>query len=331
MQALSDHRNQTEQYFEETGATLDPVSEVQRGGLQSGEWQSFPFSLNAGEQAIVLAACDLDCLDLDLAVVSPAGDTLDVDDETDAWPVAFARARSAGEYRAVVSMYECAIEPCGFAAQAFLSGESFSSASTGTCFAVSPDGQLITAQHVVDGADRIFATFTDGSRVTADQVAADEEHDVAVLQATTHPPDYLSFSRPNDPRVGQYVFTLGFPATDLLGSEPKFTEGSISSLSGLRDDQNLLQVSVPIQPGNSGGPLVNTRGEVVGVITATATSRTFERETGALPQNVNWAMKGRHASRLMSGRTSAREPSDTREDAIARAYGAVCYVEAETD
>ena len=102
----------------------------------------------------------------------------------------------------------------------------------------------------------------------------------------------------------------------------------MSSLSGLQDDPGLFQVSVPIQPGNSGGPLVNAQGEVVGVITATATARTFERETGALPQNINWATKGRHARDLLADRIEPRQEAMSREDAVTRAYGAVCYVEA---
>ncbi len=328
LRGLSDQRADIEEALKDSGAELLPASSVQQGGLRTGGKESVPFSAASGDRAVVLAACDDDCLDLDLAIVSPAGDTLDADEETDAWPIAVARATAAGEYRAVVSMYTCAAEPCRYAAQAFLTTGSLAGIATGSCFAVGPDGVLVTAEHVVEGAERLFVTFTDGTRVEAEVLASDVEHDVAVLVAAARPPDYLHFSRPGDVRVGEYVFTLGFPATDLLGTEPKFTEGSVSSLSGLQDDPGLFQVSVPIQPGNSGGPLVNAQGEVVGVITATATARTFERETGALPQNINWATKGRHARDLLADRIEPRQEAMSREDAVTRAHGAVCYVEA---
>jgi S1-C subfamily serine protease len=199
--------------------------------------------------------------------------------------------------------------------------------STGTCFAVSPDGLLLTAQHVVDGFTDVRITYTDGRTTTARVIAEDEENDMALLQAATDPPDYLGLARDGQARAGDYVFTLGYPATDLLGTEPKFTDGSISSLSGLRGDPSLLQVSVPIQPGNSGGPLVTSTGDVVGVISATATSRSFELATGSLPQNVNWAVKSGHAADLLD-RRPVRAAAETRRGAVERAGRSVCLVEA---
>jgi len=85
------------------------------------------------------------------------------------------------------------------------------------------------------------------------------------------------------------VFTVGYPVTDILGEELKFTDGVISSLSGVGDDAAFVQITVPLQPGNSGGPLVNNAGEVVGVVTSTAAVANFVRTVGTLPQNINWA------------------------------------------
>lgn len=331
VQALSDHRKQTEQYVEREGGTLESISEVWRGALQVDEWESFPFRLEAGEHAVVLAACDADCYDLDVAVLSPSGDTLALDDALDAWPIAALRAPETGEYTMAVLLFECEVEPCWYAAQAFRSTGSVAGTSTGTCFAVSRDGLLVTARHVVEDAARIRITFTDGRVADAEVVSQDAGHDVAILRTGARPPDVLGLGGPDAARVGAAVFTIGFPATDLLGTQPKFTEGSISALSGIRDDESLLQVSVPIQPGNSGGPLVDSRGDVVGVINATATSRAFERETGALPQNVNWATKIAHAKSLLPRRLDAPGPAASREDAVSRAWGAVCYVEAEVE
>ena len=73
----------------------------------------------------------------------------------------------------------------------------------------------------------------------------------------------------------------------------------MSSLSGLQGDATFFQISVPIQPGHSGGPLVNEDGNVVGIVTATAAVEAFYQATGSMPQNINWAVKGPYASLLL--------------------------------
>ena len=91
--------------------------------------------------------------------------------------------------------------------------------------------------------------------------------------------------------LDQAVFTIGFPDIKLQGTEPKYTDGKISSSSGIQDDPNQFQISVPVQPGNSGGPLVDFSGEVRGVIVARLNEIAALRSTGTLPQNVNYAIK----------------------------------------
>jgi S1-C subfamily serine protease len=89
-------------------------------------------------------------------------------------------------------------------------------------------------------------------------------------------------------KLGEKVFTLGFPKVSIQGEEPKFTEGSISGLYGFQDDSGQFQISVPIQPGNSGGALVNAAGQVVGIIVSKLPSG----------QNVNFAVKSNRARLL---------------------------------
>src|SRR5262249_34528598 len=98
-------------------------------------------------------------------------------------------------------------------------------------------------------------------------------------------------------------------------------------LSGPGNESTFLQVSVPVQPGNSGGPLVNHRGEVVGVITATAAILPFLQHTGSLPQNVNFAIKAGYASLLFIPPVALPPPPDS-DDAIQRVRGALCTVKA---
>ena len=93
-------------------------------------------------------------------------------------------------------------------------------------------------------------------------------------------------------KLGQTVSTVGFPNPDLQGKSPKLTKGEISSLSGASDDPKYFQISVPLQPGNSGGPLVDAYGNVIGVVTAKLSIGVALAKTGDLPENVNYAVKG---------------------------------------
>jgi serine protease Do len=102
-----------------------------------------------------------------------------------------------------------------------------------------------------------------------------------------------------EPRQGETVFTVGFPNVSLQGLEPKLTRGEISSLSGAYDDPRYFQISVAVQPGNSGGPLVDAFGDVIGIITARLSERATLETTGALPQNVNYAINISRARRLL--------------------------------
>lgn len=112
-------------------------------------------------------------------------------------------------------------------------------------------------------------------------------------------------------KLGDRVKTIGYPNIDLQGLEPKFTTGEVNSLAGLRDDPRYFQVSMPIQPGNSGGPLVDERGNVVGIVTATLNPLAALRTSGSLPQNVNYAIKSAYALTLVESKPNL--PATRRE------------------
>ncbi|VUX54875.1 protein of unknown function [uncultured Woeseiaceae bacterium] len=199
--------------------------------------------------------------------------------------------------------------------------------SHGTCFIVGPNGTAITSHHVVEGTDNIMVTLSDGRQVPAVVEKSSAANDLAVLRLAASTPDYLSFTSTRSVQVGDQVFTVGYPTKSILGSEAKFTEGSISALSGIQDEASYMQVSVPVQPGNSGGPVVNYDGNVVGVIAATAAVETFYRATGSLPQNINWAVKSDYVQ-LMIDDVVARPIVTSRSEAIKRALSAVCQIAA---
>ena len=150
---------------------------------------------------------------------------------------------------------------------------------------------------------------------------------MAVLNVSAATPNYLSFASTRSTASGEQVFTVGFPTVELLGSEAKFTEGSISALSGIRGEAAYMQISVPVQPGNSGGPVINFDGEVLGIVAATAAVESFYNVTGSLPQNVNWAVKSDFVQPMI-GETPVLPRAPDRESAISRAQKAVCRVSA---
>lgn len=167
--------------------------------------------------------------------------------------------------------------------------------NTGTGFFVTTDGYLITNNHVVQGAAAVqLVTVTmrgkASAKVSATVVKLDPYNDLALLKAegtfTALPvgPSY-------DMKLGDTVSTIGFPMTDMMGYYPKFTRGEISSLAGLQDDPRYFQISTPIQPGNSGGALVDEYGNVVGVTSSGLNAAAVLQKTGHAPENVNYAIK----------------------------------------
>jgi S1-C subfamily serine protease len=202
--------------------------------------------------------------------------------------------------------------------------------SQATAFAVTSDGRFLTAFHVVNEAKRITISCPGQEAVPATLSKSDQAADVAVLSIGRPTVRYLPLIASPVLMVGDPVFTVGFPVAAILGVEPKFTDGSISALSGPGDRVSLIQISVPVQPGNSGGPLVNNQGQVVGVVISSAAVNAFLRGTGTLPQNINWAVKTDYASLLFEA-PSPPPPAISRAEAIERAMKATCLVKAERE
>jgi S1-C subfamily serine protease len=166
----------------------------------------------------------------------------------------------------------------------------------GSGFFITGDGYFITNFHVVKDARKVKVKNGDAV-YPASVVQVDEDSDLALLKVSGEfKPIGIST---NDAELGESVFTIGFPDILLQGTAPKFTDGKISSLAGIRDDPKNYQISVPIQPGNSGGPLVDMNGNVVGVIVAKLNDVAALSTSGDLPQNVNYAIKGEYLNHFL--------------------------------
>lgn len=160
--------------------------------------------------------------------------------------------------------------------------------SSGTGFLVAP-GLLITNQHVVADCQRIDVVSSDGRRA-ARVVDSDDLIDLALLRVSGLSGPIAPIRRPGSVRLGEPAFAFGFPLTGLLSEGGNFTTGVVSGLRGMRDAANQIQISTPVQPGNSGGAVVDSSGGVIGVVVAKLNATEVSRMTGDIPQNVNFAV-----------------------------------------
>jgi S1-C subfamily serine protease len=162
---------------------------------------------------------------------------------------------------------------------------------SGTGFVVSASGHLVTNHHVIDGCvGDIQGNLTGEAPVKLRVVSSDETNDLALLQAPS-PFKEVATIKEKAVHSGDTVVAIGFPYRGLLSSDFTVTTGIVSSLSGLLNDTRFLQISAAVQPGNSGGPLLSSTGEIVGVVAAKLNALKVARATGSIPENINFAIK----------------------------------------
>jgi S1-C subfamily serine protease/uncharacterized protein len=192
---------------------------------------------------------------------------------------------------------------------------------SGTGFYISNDGLILTNAHVVKDCSEISIERSPGVFVSAALLVRDPSNDLALLK-TSERPDKVAGLRLT-PRLGEAVEAFGYPLTNILSTAGNFSIGNISALSGLGDDSRYLQISVPVQPGNSGGPLLDRHGNVVGIVSAKLNALNIMLHTeGDIPQNVNFAIKASVAANFLQSNdikfglgesTQAMEPPDLAE------------------
>ncbi len=192
-------------------------------------------------------------------------------------------------------------------------GVSSGARGTGTGFMVSSSGAVLTNNHVVTQCSEIRARHGTTALGVLSLVAADAQNDLALLKLPTRFPDAAVFREERGVRQGDSIIVYGFPLAGGLSSGGNLTTGTISALSGLANDSRILQVSAPVQPGNSGGPLLDAGGNVLGIVTAQLNALRVAAAVGTVPQNVNFAIKASVARNFLDAnaidyRTTAATP-----------------------
>lgn len=171
--------------------------------------------------------------------------------------------------------------------------------SSGSGVVVTADGAILTNRHVVSGCDQLLVRAGDGAAGSASLEAVDGQNDLALLRSSLHFPEGARFRTASRPgRLGEFVGVVGYPLTGFLSTDPKATFGEVTSVSGPGNDHSLLQISAPVQPGNSGSPVFDASGTVIGVVVAEA-ALSIAGASGNIPQNVNFAIRGEVAQTFL--------------------------------
>jgi S1-C subfamily serine protease len=148
------------------------------------------------------------------------------------------------------------------------------------------EGLVITNDHVVRACGEVAVS---DAQVSARVLARDSGTDLAVLQASLEGLQPAAWTAAARPRLGQSIVVAGFPLSDVLASL-NFTTGTVSSENAIRGSNTLFQITAPIQPGNSGGPVFDSGGRLVGIVVSKLAELPVLRDQASLPQNVNFAI-----------------------------------------
>jgi len=167
---------------------------------------------------------------------------------------------------------------------------------TGTAFFVNKAGQLLTAAHVVRDCT-LMEVHQDGVSFPVTAKSSSNLLDVAVLDSGKARSSALAL-RQGDIMLGEAITSVGYPLHGLLGDSANVTRGNISASKGIRGSMGLFQFSAPIQPGNSGGPIVSDNGELLGMAVSTLNAASLA-ERGLIPQNVNFALDARYVAMFL--------------------------------
>lgn len=181
--------------------------------------------------------------------------------------------------------------------------------SSGTGFVVTADGWLLTNAHVVQECKRIEVK----GRGDASDPRIDATNDLALIKVNAPAPLKPLVFRHAPTRLGEDIMAIGFPLATLLADSVKVTTGNVNALAGLRNDTRYIQISTPIQPGNSGGPVVDRDGFLMGITSATL-SKGIADEIGITAQNVNFAIRASVADLFLQSQSIAGQSGDRAAD-----------------
>lgn len=160
---------------------------------------------------------------------------------------------------------------------------------TGSGFIISSDGLMLTNKHVIESCEIVTVHLPSGLE-RARVISSDQSNDLALIKIDVTDRAALSLSERNASLL-EAIIVAGFPFSGQLSSTVKVTTGVVSSLAGYGDDSSKLQVDAAVQSGNSGGPILDSRGNVVGIIVSQLPKKLMLEKQGVIPENTNFGIK----------------------------------------
>jgi len=162
--------------------------------------------------------------------------------------------------------------------------------SSGSAFAVTATGHLLTNNHVVKDCETLAVSAPGVAPARGRVIARDDRNDLALVQAPLATPTYAAF-RTSPMRPGESIVALGFPLKGVLANEVNVSTGTVSALAGIANDTSKLQISAPIQPGNSGGPLLDSTASISGIVVEKLDALAMARSSGTIPEGIAFGIK----------------------------------------
>ncbi|MBV8213538.1 MAG: trypsin-like peptidase domain-containing protein [Verrucomicrobia bacterium] len=184
----------------------------------------------------------------------------------------------------------------------------------GSGFVIQQNGYILTNYHVIKKATRITITVPGREAVSARLVTTDQEKDLAILQVSLRNLTALPIASSDTVQVLDSVTVLGYPLPSELGTALSASDGKVNAVrEGHSGGTRLFQIDANVNPGNSGGPLLNNHGEVVGIVVAKINSLLYAKENGALPERINFAIPINDAQALLRKVIPDFTPSNRQE------------------
>ena len=158
---------------------------------------------------------------------------------------------------------------------------------SGSGFFINNQGYALTNNHVVEICEQMVATL-DGRQILFRVIATDKVNDIAII-AMDNTRNFLKINEAGA-KLGENVIAVGYPLSGQLSDSVKITRGVVSSLSGIENNTGQIQIDAALQPGNSGGPIINEQGELVGIASAGLNKLLMAKKEKYIPENVNFAV-----------------------------------------
>ena len=178
--------------------------------------------------------------------------------------------------------------------------ESLLTIGSGSGFYINNKGYALTNNHVVDVCKQMVAVV-DGREILFRVLNTDKTNDVAIIKTDQRSPNFIKINE-EGAKLGEDIIAVGYPLSDKLSDSVKITRGIVSSLSGIDNNSGQIQIDAALQPGNSGGPVINESGELIGIASAGLNKLLMAKEAKYIPENVNFAVSSSIVTNILKNK-----------------------------